>query len=213
MKNLTKYPLVIFDLDGTLIDSTPKLTADVVDAMKRCGISITPKDVKGNWYALAENYGITKEQFDAELDKRMSWQEALKRGIVKMFPETDDVLRYLQSRKVKMTLLSRSIPEYTNQKVKHFGLERYFDITRVTPVSAKSKTPEALDIVRESNPSRLESVYCVGDSEEDLTIAQDIQDQYKLNSSGVYVNRNSISNLPQYKSIKSLNELSLLMGV
>lgn len=205
----------IFDLDGTLIDSKTKLVKDVVETMQRLGVKISPEETNGNWYKLAKEYGFSREEFDKELNKRMTWEEALQKGIVKIFPETHTVLDYLTSKGTKMALLSRSSLEYTHQKLNHFGLNKYFHQVAITNVEAESKSPEAIEIVKVFNPESLEKVYCIGDQEEDVAISQAIQDTYHLNSSGIWVNRTgkNLDTQNKYHIVQSLEEISEIMGV
>ncbi len=118
-QRINQNKLVIFDLDGTLIDSEKKLEADVIGAMARLGTIITPEETHQNWYELAAKYGFSQEQFDKALDKRKTWEQSLREGEVKIFPETHNTLSYLKDNGVRMVLLSKSTPKYTKAKLNH----------------------------------------------------------------------------------------------
>ncbi len=207
MANYNKTDLVVFDLDNTLIDSNPKLTSDVVGAFARLGRQITPEEVSGNWYDLARKYGFSSEQFDREFDKRKPWEESLKAGEVNIFSEVYETLEGLKQRNTRLALLSRSNREYTDQKIDHFGLRPYFEHIKVIDVKAPSKRDGALELIADLDPKSINKVLFVGDREEDVVIARDVQSKYGLSSEGVYVSRNK-KPIDGYTNIQSLKELT-----
>ncbi len=203
--------LAIFDVDNTLLDSSLKLSYDVVNALAGCGVQIRPEEVKGDWYALAQSYGVSKDQFSAEFNKRKSWERSLLDGEVPIFPETIACLETLRQKGVRMAVLSRSIPEYTDQKLKFYGLDKYFDgVVNVDP-KAESKVEGALELVRELDTSKFSRIYCIGDKEEDVSVTKEISKEYGLNSHGIYVNRQG-GKLEGYASVRSLSEVPGLIG-
>jgi len=198
-----KYKDVIFDLDNTLIDSGNKIKTDIIETFQRLGKTISPTESTDNWYELAESYGINKEQFDKELDKRKSWEQALRDGDVQVFPETPSVLKELKNKGVRISLLSKSIPEYTKQKLDYFGLTPYF--TKISTIHPRepSKRQGALNLIKSLDPKTIEKAYFIGDKEEDIVIANDIRQEYGIDSEGIYVNRNG-TQLNGFHNIKSL---------
>jgi len=197
--------LAVFDLDNTLIDSKRKLTLDIVGAFERLGQYITPEQITGNWYKLAEEYGISKEKFDEAFDQRKTWEDSLKSGDVIIFPETYEVLESLKGRDIRLALLSKSIPKYTQQKLDHFGLTKYFEGIKTVHPREPSKKQGALELIRELGPSTIERASFIGDKEEDVTIANDVYKKYSINSQGIYVNRDG-GKLQAYTSVKSLEK-------
>ena len=159
-----------------------------------------------DWYALAASYGFSKEDFDKEFDKRKTWQESLRDGEVAIFPETYEVLEQLKQRGNRISLLSKSIPEYTDIKVNHFGLGKYFEQVLTVHPRESSKDKGAIKIVRAMKPETLESVHFIGDKEEDVVaekaIANEFKD-YRMTTGGIYVNRNG-GILNGYPSVNSL---------
>lgn len=207
MTNNNKTNIVVFDLDNTLIDSNPKLTNDVVEAFARLGKQITPEEVSGNWYDLARKYGFSNKQFDREFDKRETWEESLKAGKIQVFPDVYETLEYLKQRNARLALLSRSNRKYTDQKIDHFRLRPYFDHIKVVDVKAPSKREGALELIADLDPASINKVWFVGDREEDVSIARDIQAKYNLPSERVYISRNN-KPLRGYTNIQSLKELT-----
>lgn len=178
--------LVIFDLDGTLIDSELKLRNDVVQTFSRLGQSISIGDVSGDWYGLASKYGISKETFDREFRNRKCWERSLEDGEVSLFPETIPALKALEEDGVRMAILSKSYQDLTWAKLAHFDIDKYFaQVVSVKPEKGATKKEGALYLVSQNNPARLENIYCVGDKVEDALIYKDISRKFKVGASGI----------------------------
>ena len=204
--------IVVFDMDNTLIDSKRKLQTDVVEAMGRLGAYITPEEVRGDWYALAESFGLNKKDFDRKLGKRKTWYDALRDGDVPIFRDTLKCLDDLYDEGATLALLTRSNQEYTRAKIDHFGLERYFqDRVEITPVKSKNgKHPEARNLIHRLNPSPESEIYFIGDRLEDVEVVDSIRDSYQLNTNGIYLQR-SEGEFPKgterYHQVRSLEEV------
>ena len=53
----------------------------------------------------------------------------------------------------------------------------------------------------------------MGDQEEDIRVARDIQERFKLNAHGIYVKRSGDLSLNGYRVVKSLDEIPEIIGV
>jgi len=209
MANKNQGIVAVFDVDDTLIDSGAKLKADVVSAFSRLGRAISPEQVVGNWYNLAENYGISREQFDAAFDKRKSWEQSLRGGEVPIFPETYRVLEELKQRGIRTNVLSKSLPEYTHVKLRHLNLAPYFEQVVTVDPKSPSKREGALELMKKLGPETVAKAYFIGDKEEDVKIAEDVREAYGTPSTGIYINRkgNILNGYP------SVNSLEGVLGV
>ncbi len=203
MKNIYKKKVAIFDVDGTLIDSKTKIIKDVINAFKRLGKSITPEQIRGNWYDLANKYKISNKNFDNALSQRKSWEQALKNGDAPIFPETHRVLDKLKKKGVRMSILSKSTPRYTNTKLDYFDLKKYFEQVITINPDSPNKTQGSIEVIEAMDPKTIQKAYFIGDKKEDVTIANDINEKYKLSTQGIYVNRQG-ETLEGFHNIRSL---------
>jgi phosphoglycolate phosphatase-like HAD superfamily hydrolase len=222
MTNRTKTGtglVAVFDIDGTVLDTMPKMHNDINGAFKRLGYEVTSEqiDAQRGWYDISTRLGISKEDFDREFDKRKSWEQSLKDGEAPLFPDTIPCLEYLANEGVTLAALTMSDPKYTKAKIDYHGLNKYFgDRIAVTPVTAKNKREEASQLIGKINPSSIRGAYFIGDKGNDVAVSEDIKDIYSINTSGIYVNR-SVKPVPQeltkYHNVKSLAEIPAIMGV
>lgn len=219
MTRQNKGLVAIFDVDETLIQSGLKLRNDVAQALGRFGVQLTPDDVKGDWYALAASYGIGKEDFDIELNKRKSWEQALRDGDAPLFSDTYSCLNALMEKGVQVGILTRSDPAYTQAKIVHFGLEKYIgDRIAVTPVDRKqfpTKEQEALGLMRKIGPETVRQAYFIGDNPEDVTVAPMVAKELDISAQGLYLSRYGKpipEEVKNYRTITSLEEIPAILG-
>ena len=204
-----KRKLAIFDLDNTLIDSKKKLEVDVIEAMERLGHKIPYEESKGEWYEMAAKYGISKEKFDESFDQRRSWKEVLELGEIPLFEDTIPCLEKLRKTGTHLALLSRSKQEYTDQKLDYLDLRKYFEQVAVVNPKEPTKARRAIEIVSAIGPNNIDRAYCIGDKYEDLAIGRNIQNRFRINSTGVGIKREGYENRYPQESyqIDSLNGL------
>ena len=213
---MTIENLAVFDLDNTLIDSDKKLRMDIVNAMKLLGHELSPEEVSGDWYTLARGYGVSKAQFDWALDRRKSWARSLEDEEVGLFEDTVPCLEGIKEGGVGLALLSRSIPDYTYQKLRHFGLEKYFKAVETVHPKTQSKREGAIKIVKSFYPKGLNKAYFLGDREEDVIIAEDVSLELGIKTEGIWVNRTAkpiTDSLRRYQQVSSLENVpALILG-
>lgn len=213
--------VAIFDLDNTLIDSGSKLRADFVGAMQRLGITMTPEEIRaGDWYKTAAKYGIPKEVFDKSFDQRKTWEQSLRDGEAPLFEDTLPCLETLASRGIRMGLLSKSIPEYTQVKLDYHNLGRYFEQVVTVHPKIPNKIEGALEIMNKLGGEIIRAWF-IGDKAEDVVIAREVFENKPdygsdtfFDTYGIYLNRNGLP-IPQeverYHKVKSLGEIPLLI--
>lgn len=204
-----KKPAAIFDMDKTLLDSDMKLKTDVAQAMSRLGANIKPKEVQGDWYKLANSYGLNEDEFDKELDKRKSWKDSIRDGEAPLFKDVLPCLEELYKNNIKLGLLTRSTKDYTSTKIHEHGLEKYFNGNiEISPVGNNTeKHNEASKLIEKLNPEEISKAYFIGDKLEDVNISPYIQSSYKLSSEGILINRKNEELTEEAKNYKSLNSL------
>lgn len=199
----SQYKVAVFDMDNTLIDSARKLKHDVVDTFYRLGVNIPLAQIKGDWYKLAESYGVDRNVFDKEFENRKSWEESLEAGEVPIFSDTVPCLEKLSQEGIRMAVLSKSIPEYTRAKLDYFNLNKYFEQVETVHPRVSGKREGAINLIKRMNPSTIKETYCIGDKPEDVVIEKDIYRMGfksltpfriipEIETKGIYLNRRKL---------------------
>jgi phosphoglycolate phosphatase len=173
---------VIFDLDGTLIDSAPIYYALIDVVFRRLGIPPVPKSI------LLEAMKNGEFEWDLVLPDEMKNRKELlvgkARGIideiapsmfhdqVKLIPGTADALKKIAARGLKLALVTSTLREYMAIKLvplARAGVEALFEII-ITADDVQNKKPHAEPLIMCSDKLGLAPGDCiyVGDTRVDI---------------------------------------------
>ena len=134
-----------------------------------------------------------------------------------IFKDTIPCLEKLCSEGFILGILTRSIPEYTKQKLDYHNLNKYFgERIAITSVNAEGKGKDAINLIKKINPSFIDSVYFIGDRVEDVLVEKDVRKKYLLNTEGIWLNREGKSTpeeLKKYHQVNSLIEIPKIAGL
>lgn len=168
---------VIFDLDGTLIDSVPDMAENINIMLKRFGYPVlSEEEIKAKVGHGARNLVkdcIGKSLTDKELDERLEFYNyqytnsgSPKTRLYKGIPET---LKELKKRGYKLAILTNKPQETTDNVIKNHMSDLNFDKVVGQSGSVKCKPDKAatLAILKELNVLP-ENTYFVGDGDADV---------------------------------------------
>ena len=128
------YDLIMFDLDGTLVNSEEGVTKTVQYALSACGIEENNQDTLRRCIgpplidAFMEYYGMTEAEGLKALEK---YRERYKTTGVyenEIFPDVEYVLKTLKENGKKVALATSKPHIFAREVLKSFNLTKYFDI-------------------------------------------------------------------------------------
>ena len=173
------YRLVIFDLDGTLIDSEDFIVWSFMEASRITGISV---DID----VLRESIGLPLDEIISRIIKsnvvesEIKWFIEVRRGIirenwrrmVKLFPDVEPTLRVLRDMGLILAVASSSIEERIREFLDYLGVLGFFQaISGVKPgVRGKPEPDTILRVLEETGVLAGHAVY-IGDREVDCIAA------------------------------------------
>ncbi|WP_024851502.1 HAD family hydrolase [Hydrogenovibrio kuenenii] len=188
-----KYQCVIFDWDGTLMDSEARIVASIQYAAKHAGYPVLPYDVSKSIIGLS----LEKAIYTLYPDATEAGIAAMAKGYTEYFLNHADVdmkpfdgaealLQMLKKAGVKTAIATGKSRRGLDQVLSEVGFESYFDMTR-TPVEAESKPSPLMlqQIIDEFGLAAAEAVM-VGDTEFDMQMAQNINMDVIALSHGVH---------------------------
>lgn len=168
---------VIFDLDGTLIDSVPDIAENINIMLKHFGYPVlSEEEIKAKVGHGARNLVkdcIGKSLTDKELDERLEFYNyqytnsgSPKTRLYKGIPKT---LKELKKRGYKLAILTNKPQETTDNVIKNHMSDLNFDKVVGQSGSVKCKPDKAatLAILKELNVLP-ENTYFVGDGDADV---------------------------------------------
>jgi HAD superfamily hydrolase (TIGR01509 family) len=165
---------VIFDFDGTLVDSMKMIYEALNDALGKRGLPTIELDLLGRMAGRPLNDIISVKVHVPE-----SVLKAIERDVFgtytrycrtscQLFPNVENVLKNLKSKQLKLGLLTTTPREPLEVAVKKFALADYFEIILAKEDVKNKPDPDGIErIVRTFVISKNECLY-VGDSPTDI---------------------------------------------
>ena len=128
-----KVRAVIFDIDGTLIDSLDVIAESLVEAAKEMGYNIESKDVKkligipGKEIVKQLLKVSDSQQIKEILGKWEENQRKIYAKRVKLYPKVKETLEYLKSRGFKLATATSLTSDKAKEILRMFSIEKDFD--------------------------------------------------------------------------------------
>lgn len=179
---------VLFDLDGTLIDSVPDLALAVDQMLEQLDQAQAGLEQVRLWVgngaqmlvrrALVNAGLYTHEQIDTELEanalaifKQCYGKVEAKAST--LYPNVIEALTQLQQAKVKMALVTNKPIEFTRPLLQHFGLAPFFSVV-LGGECLSEKKPHPMPLLNAVEQLGVNAGQCVmvGDSINDIAAAQ-----------------------------------------
>lgn len=185
MKSFNDIKLVLFDLDGTLVDSVPDLAAAGDEMMRQLGLPERGVKAARQWVG----NGIERFVKRALTNDMQAEPEALvyQKGLniftdyyaahtcvdSKLYPGVIEGLQALRSRGFKIGCVTNKAEQFTLQLLDAIGLAEYFDPVVAGDTTARKK-PDPMPLLYAADYHRLNPDQCllVGDSQNDVSAAR-----------------------------------------
>lgn len=173
---MKKYPVILFDLDGTLTDPAEGITNSIQYALKKFGIEITDKKELYKFIgpplkdAYREYYGFTPKQcadgiiYFREYFEEKGWKE--NKPIEGVF----EMLQTLKERGKRLMIATSKPEKFARKIAEHFGIAKYFEfIGGATIDESRVDKAEVINYVLENcDVTDKKSVLMIGDRKHDI---------------------------------------------
>ncbi len=189
---------MIFDLDGTLVDSQPAALGATIEALSRLGVTATASDMREVFgggakkllnHFLERDLGVEKasQLIEEAIELRSSLQLELTKEVV-LLPGVEDLLASLNDGGYKLAVATMSSRAVAESVLAHHGIDSLFDSVLAIDDVAKGKPdPEILALTVERLGGQVNRSMYAGDSSHDLEAAVNLGMPFLLVDSGIYV--------------------------
>ena len=215
MKN---YDIILFDLDGTLTDSSPGIKNSIIYALKKCNITVNDTSELDKFLGppLHESF---KEFCGFAEDK--AWEAVSfyreyfsTKGLLEknLYSGITDMLGVL-AEKGKRLILATSKPQpFTDKIIEHFDLSKYFEFIAGSNMDGtRSKKAEVIEYaLNECGVTDKSRTVMIGDRKHDIIGAEAVG----IDSIGVeygYGDYEELSNAGSTYIVKTVDELERLL--
>lgn len=182
MEKSMTYQYILFDLDGTLTDSSEGITKSVAYALQSCGIKVTDLHELDKFIgpplidSFQQFYGMNQEQAQKAVFK---YRERFSQtGIFenRVYPGIPELLTNLKQQG-KHLLVATSKPTVFAEKIlDHFELRQYFDFVAGSGLQGERPNKAAVIsyALEQQKISLLRQVIMVGDRQYDMVAAHQL---------------------------------------
>ena len=197
---------VIFDLDGTLVDSQPAALGGTIEALSRFGVQVPATDLRevfggGAWklvcHFLERDLGSdrARDLLEEAVRLRSSLQLELTNEVV-LLPDVKELLASLKDSGHKLAIATMSSRVVAESVLGYHGIASYFDsVLAIDDVKQGKPDPEILQKTVDCLGGQVGNAIYAGDSSHDLEAALNLGMPFVLVDSSLYVRGEARSNL------------------
>lgn len=171
-----KYDAVVFDLDGTLLDSKALIDASVVYTFEkhRPGYKLTEEEIDSFFGPTLQQsfvkYAKDEEELNAMIATYREFNIPNHDAMVKAFPHAKETLKALQKSGIKTGVFSSKKTELLLHGLEICGLDKYVDLV-IGFDSVKNPKPDPEGLIKAKKELNANKLAYVGDTKGDIECA------------------------------------------
>lgn len=174
------YKAVIFDLDGTLLDTSLGIISSVKYAIKKNGYDELDNETMNSFIgppiqkSFARVYGVSKEEADkvaADFRNHYSTVDLFK---AELYNDIIKLLKLLKSKNIKIGVATYKREDYAKKLLDEFGITPYCDSIIGSDFEGKLTKSDIINLCIEELYEPKGNVVMVGDTVHDLDGAKNI---------------------------------------
>ncbi len=175
--------VVMYDLDGTLLDTASEIAQAVNLTLEEFGCEPVTEDAVRNWIVHGPGWLMKRAWEASRGDSAVSWETVMSRFIhhyeatagttSKPFPHVLETLKKARDYGVKQAVVTNKESRFTERVLEKHGLKDSFDLVICgDSLSVKKPDPGVIDhCLHELGATRGEALF-IGDSEIDVSTAR-----------------------------------------
>jgi len=173
-----RYPLIVFDWDGTLIDSTSSIVACIQDAAREMGLRVPDRERASHVIGLGLQDSLRHAVPDLTPQGYADFVAAYRRNFIArqddmaLFEGVRELVAGLESRGHAMAVATGKSRRGLDHSLESTGLARYMRSSRCADETQPKPHPAMLLELMEETGFRGEQLLMIGDTSHDLGMAR-----------------------------------------
>jgi len=166
---------VLFDLDGTILDSNELIYASFLHTFNHYKYSFTKEEIMSfNGPPLIETFtNIDPERAELMIETYRQHNHEVHHDYVKLFPNVIETIEVLQDNQIQMGIVTAKMRESVNMGLEITGLDRYFEtIVTIDDVTHPKPHPESVIKAMTALNGEPSTTLMVGDNYHDIQAGQ-----------------------------------------
>jgi len=177
---MNKYKSILFDLDGTITDSSEGIINSILYALDKMDVTVEDKTILKKFVgpplmdSFKKYYGFTND--DAELGLKLFREYFAVKGIFenRLFDGMGNLLKDLYEAGYQLLLATSKPVHFANQVLEYFNIDKYFSYVSACPIDESNTTK--IEIIRQAMEHTItenkEEMVMVGDTSFDVNGAK-----------------------------------------
>lgn len=206
---------VLFDLDGTIVDSNELITASFEYTFNEYGIKFTDEEIlQCNGPPLLETFYKANPGHEEEMMKvYREFNIGKHEQYIRLFPHVVETIERLLEKDIKIGIVTSKLSDAVKLGMSLTGIDRYFDVVVALDHVTHSKPhPESVLKAMNSLGSKASSTLMIGDNYHDIIAGQ----RAGVQTAGVNWSQKGAEFLKSYKPtymLKDMSEILTIVGV
>ena len=215
--NKKNYKLVIFDVDGTLLDTSEGLIKSTLYTIEKLGYPMPTKEILLSFVgpriqdSLAKVFGLQGE----ELDRAATvFRNHYKEGAVmlaKPYEGMYDVLQAIKHKEIHMAIATNKRQDFVEALADKYGISDYINVIWGTDFQGKLKKEDLIRNCIEAFPEcSIENTVMIGDSAYDAEAAERVKVDFIGATYGYDFKREC--DVEKWINVGIINELKMILN-
>lgn len=177
---MKKYKSILFDLDGTITDSSEGIINSILYALNKMNIEVGDKEILKKFVgpplmdSYKKYYGFSDEE--AELGLKLFREYFSVKGIFenKLFGGIDNLLKDLCHSGYELLLATSKPQHFAEQVLEYFNIKKYFSYVSACPIdeSTTTKTDIIHNALKHTSTHNKSEILMIGDTTFDINGAK-----------------------------------------
>ncbi len=179
MTDKMKYEAVLFDVDGTVLDTSEGIVLSVRETIEHFGYEMLPESELLKFigppieWSFRDKLGLAEEDYKAAAAYFRDRYSNVNLLLAKPYEGIFELLDFLKSKGIPMAIATYKKQDYAEKLLTHFGFDKYTDIIYGSDYEGKLRKCDIIDLcIDKLGVSDKKRVLMVGDSSHDAKGAE-----------------------------------------